>query len=404
MIDLDAMRLVDTANVYVDGTRAGTLTRRDGSTAFDYVPHYAGLPVATTIPVSDVPVMTHGNFLPPFFAGLLPEGHRLGAVKRLAGTSSDDEFTLLLLVGDDTIGNVQIVPADSAPGWTTDTGPHLDPAATDISFAELFERVVGRGIDLAALPGVQDKISGDMMTLPVTSGRWVLKIEVPEWPELVANEAFFLERAADAGLRTVMWKTISGRDRRPGLLVERFDRYESAGQYHRLAVEDACQVLDLVPGDKYRVDLTDAIRALAQTCRSSIVAAHTFFQAAVFAYLSGNGDLHAKNLSIMRDRSGEWVAAPNYDIPSSLPYGDYTMALPVFGKLRTELSARLLIEVAQTVGVTDRAAVQTMRRLVDAAEGWDELIATRLVMDPSRKRLLLKTSRYRQHKLADQLG
>jgi serine/threonine-protein kinase HipA len=50
-----------------------------------------------------------------------------------------------------------------------------------------------------------------------------------------------------------------------------------------------------------------------------------------FAYAVANGDLHAKNLSVLR-RSGLIALTPAYDIVSTLPYGDAKLALALEGR------------------------------------------------------------------------
>src|SRR5580658_1296270 len=82
-------------------------------------------------------------------------------------------------------------------------------------------------------------------------------------------------------------------------------------------------------------------RAL-QCCRAPGVAALELYRLLVFAYLSGNGDLHAKNLAILHDERGEWRVTPAYDLPSSAVYSDRTMALPIGGKIRQQLSWAML--------------------------------------------------------------
>src|SRR4029077_10576223 len=72
-------------------------------------------PVATTLPLTDQPVVTSSGAVPPYFAGLLPEGRRLGALRRAVKTSADDELSLLLAVGADAIGDVQVVAAGVTP-------------------------------------------------------------------------------------------------------------------------------------------------------------------------------------------------------------------------------------------------------------------------------------------------
>jgi hypothetical protein len=61
------------------------------------------------------PVVTTGGAVPPFFAGLLPEGVRLGVVTSSTKISADDHLTLLLAIGADIIGNVRVLPAGAEP-------------------------------------------------------------------------------------------------------------------------------------------------------------------------------------------------------------------------------------------------------------------------------------------------
>ena len=51
--------------------------------------------MATTLPLTTDAIQTPGGGLPAFFAGLLPEGHRLTVLKDAAKTSFNDELTLL---------------------------------------------------------------------------------------------------------------------------------------------------------------------------------------------------------------------------------------------------------------------------------------------------------------------
>jgi serine/threonine-protein kinase HipA len=150
---------------------------------------------------------------------------------------------------------------------------------------------------------------------------------------------------------------------RPGLLVERFDRIPLPGGAHgavqRLAVEDGAQVLGLYPADKYNVGYGQVCRALAEYCAAPLPALRNLAIQAAFAWLSGNGDLHAKNVSMVQQPSGEWSIAPVYDIPSTVVYGDKTLALTLDGK-RTGISRKHFLGWAAGLGLTERAAVQVL--------------------------------------------
>jgi len=85
-----------------------------------------------------------------------------------------------------------------------------------------------------------------------------------------------------------------------------------------------------------------------------------------FAWLTGNGDLHAKNLAILA-AGPEWRIAPAYDVPSSLPYGDTTMALPIGGR-RDDISRKALLALADDLGVSTPAATRALDEMVKATE------------------------------------
>src|ERR1700678_768716 len=164
---LRQLRLVNSADVYKAGVLAGTLRRLHDRTEFSYLPGYldsAHQAVAWSLPTTAQAIIAPAAAVPAFFAGLLPEGRRLTALRRSVGTSADDEFSMLLAVGGDTIGDVQVVPAGDTPG---DTTPVIIDDFSEVVFADLFAPAIGQQPDRSALPGVQDKISGQMLTVPV---------------------------------------------------------------------------------------------------------------------------------------------------------------------------------------------------------------------------------------------
>lgn len=184
------------------------------------------------------------------------------------------------------------------------------------------------------------------------------------------NEHFFFQAAAHTRLKLAEVELVHDRTGQPGLLVRRFDRVEEDGAVRLLAVEDACQVLGRWPGDKYVVSIEEAITGLARRCRAPGVAALELYRLLVFAYLSGNGDLHAKNLAILHDKRGEWRVTPAYDLPSSAVYGHRAMALPADGKIRQQLSWAMLSALGETIGIPARLAAQIIREQVTAAQAW----------------------------------
>ena len=73
-MNLEALKTVNSADVYVAGQFAGTLTREAGShTTFTYDPNYRGHPVASTLQVGPAPVTAHGGAVPPFLRAYSPK-------------------------------------------------------------------------------------------------------------------------------------------------------------------------------------------------------------------------------------------------------------------------------------------------------------------------------------------
>jgi serine/threonine-protein kinase HipA len=374
---LRQLRLERSANVHKSRILAGTLHRLNNRTEFVYLPEYLaakGPPVAWSLPLSADAYIAPAAAVPAFFAGLLPEGRRLTALRRIVGTSADDEFSMLLAVGSDTIGDVQVVPANDAPA---DTNPVVVDDFSKVIFADLYAQAIGQRPDRIALPGVQDKVSGQMLKMPVQgrSTGYILKLNPPEFSHLVENEYFFFRAAARTRLRLAEVELVHDQTGEPGLLVQRFDRVNQNGSVQLLAVEDACQVLGRWPGDKYVISTDEAITGLAHRCRAPGVAALELYRLLVFAYLSGNGDLHAKNMAILQDTRREWRVTPAYDLPSSAVYGDRTMALPIGGKIRQQLSWKILRNLAEAISIPERLAAEAVREQIAAALIWSDELA-----------------------------
>ena len=393
------VRTVQTADVHKAGAVAATLHRRDGGVEFAYRPGYAGPPVATTLPIGAPPRFTPAGSVPPFFAGLLPEGRRFSSLQRAVKASADDELSLLLAVGTDTVGDVVVVPEGASP----DAAPPLcrvERSFTEIHFADL---LADTGIvDAVGLPGIQDKVSARVISLPVEAAheRYILKLDPPESPQVVEDEAYFLGVARRAGLPVVDASIVRDADGVPGLLVTRFDRVAAEpGAVVGVACEDAGQVLDRWPGDKYNVTSEQVVGAVAGVCAATAVAVRDVYRQLCFAWLTGNGDVHAKNISVLRHRDAEFRISPAYDLPSTLFYGDFSMALAVDGAT-TGLSRRRWLAFAEAIGLSVKAAERVVDEMLRAtASVIDDIDGGALPFDTTITRTVVRNLRNRRRLL-----
>lgn len=395
--DLEELRGVDEADVFKAGQLAAHLKRTRAGVSFQYLDEWIlrkGPAIATTLPVTSEPVVRPGGALPAYFAGLLPEGRRLGALRRAVKTSADDELSLLLAVGADAIGDVQVVSSGVTPA---EVPPRVAiEQIANIRFADLLEEM-GIRAQRVALPGVQEKTSAAMINLPVgrAGERYILKLNPVEFPHLVENEKFFLDAARISGLNIPGNDLITDADGKLGLLIKRFDRTTVDGVMRALAVEDGCQVLDRPPADKYLVSADQTFAALASICDAPLVAGRDLIRQLVFAYITGNGDAHAKNFSVLQGLDGEWRISPTYDVPTSYLYGDTTMALPIAGRRGADFGASDFYKLGDHLGVSERA----VRRLIDELTGRADLWLSDLERLPFDRGRIMKLRRVTKHRL-----
>lgn len=360
--------------MYKGARLAGQIRRTDSGNEFTYKHEYIQerLPaVSFTLPPRSAPYHASSGAIPAFFAGLLPEGMRLQAVITAVKTSADDELSLLLAVGDDPIGDVRVVPEGDQIAEDERVVTSADPSTE--SFRELFEISIDPMGDLdKAIPGVQNKISDAVISFHLTGrkGPSILKLSPDAFPLLVENEAFFLSLARTAGLNVPRFEVMTDRDSESGLLVERFDReFTDNGFLIRFGQEDGCQLLGKWPADKYRVALSDVVKVFMEAASAPKHAVLDLVLQYSFGYLIGNGDLHAKNLSLRWTDAEQLVApTPAYDLLSTIPYPlDTRMAMKIDGR-DDRIRGSYVISFGERFGLPSKLVRRRLGELLERSE------------------------------------
>jgi serine/threonine-protein kinase HipA len=376
------IRAAERAEVYRAEQRIGFLQRTAHGAVFEFEKselQAKGAGVSFLMPAERPRYEVSGVNLHPFFAGLLPEGLRLGALVRRIKTSEDDLFSLALAAGPDSVGDVALVVPGADP---TAGGPSVDLTKLDqVSFTDLFERCLELPGDEGpaaepSLPGIQDKISAAMVSFPVrgrkNTGAHILKLSPRDIPTLVDNEAFFMEMARACGLEVPSVRLVHDRNDRKGLLVERFDRLPDfeARTWKKIHLEDACQFLNRYPADKYRLSCAAIAEGINELASAPQVELLRFLRLVAFSYLIGNGDLHARNVSLrVEPTAGRVELSPAYDLLTTLPYGDRSMALKLEGR-DDGLKRAYFVSFGNRYGLRPAAVRGMLDRLCSKAESW----------------------------------
>ena len=247
--------------------------------------------------------------LHPYFSNLLPEGYLRTYLARNAHVKTVRDFPLAWILGRDLPGALRI-------------------------FDERDAEVPADDVLRFSLAGVQLKFSasGDPkrgLTIPAAGigGHWIVKMPDQRFKRVSENEFSMMTFAKAVGIEVpdvglVDPTTIAGMpdDMRnltgDAFYIERFDRLPSGA---RVLAEDFAQANGIFPERKYtqfsfdvlaeQVAQLDGVRGMLELTRRLV------FNAGI-----GNGDMHAKNWSVIYRDGRNATLAPAYDYLSTIVY------------------------------------------------------------------------------------
>ena len=327
--------------------------------------------------------------LPAFIESLLPEGW-------LAQILHERDEREALRRGRRYMSNIAIVedreelatlPADVLTTTLASfldagrfTGVYAGPARGEIE--ETFEQNLARIFARAETPrlsGVQ--IKAPMSLMP--DGALVPAIDQPfthilkpagtaGFEMLPIVEWLCLELGRAAGFEVPDAALIEMPDgMSPALVVERFDIRRDPQDNRRLAMEDFCSILDLPATAKYDGTIERMARGLRPLSTDPAADLDILFRRAVFAWLIADGDMHLKNLAMLKTAEAEAKAfttvrfAPLYDAVNTRVFpglGGDRMALKLNGK-DDRLTRQDFLILARTIGLTVGDAEAAMSEL-----------------------------------------
>jgi serine/threonine-protein kinase HipA len=336
-------------SIWTNGARVGAWTlpaRGEMQLQYDsaWVASALGRPLSLSLPFTLENLPLKGDKVLNYFDNLLPDSDAMRQRVALRfNTGSTDPFDLLMAIGRDCVGAVQLLDEDAAPEGTNrvDATPMSD---TDIERL-LVETVSSSGMAAGRDPDVDLRISiagaQEKTALLWWNGRWqkphgatptthILKLPLGlmgghqadfstsvdnEWLCMTLLKAYGLD-VADVTIATFGAKRV--------LVVERFDRrLASDGRWIlRLPQEDFCQVVGCPPLRKYESDGGPGLQTLFTTLRQSVNAEadlRTFMATQVLFWLLRAPDGHAKNFSVQILPRGRFQLTKLYDVMSAYP-------------------------------------------------------------------------------------
>lgn len=364
--DALSIRRPNRLEAFFYGWRIGSLTAL-GTREFRF--EYAAdwkVELSRELPLnSDQRASYEGPRLPSFFENLLPEGWTeswLGAAHKIA---REDVFGMLTTTSK-YLSNITLRPPEFPPSELVfdthsallkDVAPRRDVVlkvgdeiGEDPESRDLWMALRNQGG--VRLSGIQPKLPISLATKrgrPLlrlggvrTACGHILKLESAVYPNLIENEWATMELARRIGMTTPDFRIVEfearSRLRGRGLLIERFDipkkaSLETRGEGLSLAiVEDVCSRMLLQRSEKYTVSLervTSTLQDVGLLAEADNAGLWAFFRHVLFSWIIGNGDLHTKNISIVR-----WMNPGQLGLSPSPQGVEYS---PVYDLLNTRL-------------------------------------------------------------------
>ena len=245
-----------------------------------------------------------------------------------------------------------------------------------------------------SIPGVLPKLSarlslsGQSFVVVDRHGRFILKPQSIEFPELPENEDVTMRLASLVGIEVPLHGLVFSKDGSMTYFIKRFDR---AGRLGRLPVEDFAQLTGGSRDTKYDSSMEKVAAVVNRHCTFPVLEKRKLLKLTLFSFLVGNQDMHLKNFSLIT-RDDKVELSPAYDLLNSsiaMPSAKDDVALPINGKMR-KLTRKDLIEHFGSQRLALRGALidEDLGLFVQAFSQWENLIEICFLSKPMKTRYL----------------
>lgn len=398
---------MDKLRIYVGEYLAGHLTREGKGYAFEYLFGYKGPPVF--LGWDQKQSRREWTEFPPAFEGLLPEGVLLDQLLAKHKLDKSDKWGQLIAVGLDLTGFVSVIPEHRkatplgkwAPGKPPRKRVAIDPPeeALPYSASELVA-YHGKYKLRMSLSGMQPKVMAvysrkeSRFQIVETNGSYILKPSPQGFPGAAENEALTMQLASAVNINVPLCGWLRAKDGLGVFWIERFDRW-GAGNRNRIRCEDACQILEIPPSWKYAGNLETLARMIREYCSNPRLQLTRLFHRVLFCWITGNGDMHLKNWSLIEN--GPLIElAPAYDLlntriliedeeESALMLDgrkhdfDYNLLVNYFGREICNLNDRVLAKIlSQLTSLDWEVHIEGSKLPVEEKRRYTEMVQTRL--------------------------
>jgi serine/threonine-protein kinase HipA len=175
--------------------------------------------------------------------------------------------------------------------------------------------------DNRAITGVQPKLSlwleetkkNIRFTIIDDRSNYIIKPQSETYESLPENEDLCMHLANELGIEVAVHSLVKLKNGNLAYITKRFDREDT----NKIACEDLCQLTETLTEHKYRGSYEKVGKTIHQFSTQAGLDVMHYFQFVLFCFLSGNADLHLKNISMIEKNNGIFCLSPAYDLVST---------------------------------------------------------------------------------------
>jgi serine/threonine-protein kinase HipA len=242
-----------------------------------------------------------------------------------------------------------------------------------------------------SIQGLQPKLSAVLLVsegrleIVDRGGRYILKPQSADYPELPENEDLTMRMASAAGIEVPLHALLRSSDGSLTYFIQRFDREGRT----RVPLEDFAQLTAESRDTKYDSSMEKVAAVIDQFCTFPAMERVKLFERTLFSFLVGNEDMHLKNFSLIT-RKQKVELAPAYDFLSTtiaMKNPREELALPLQGK-KSRLTRNDLLEyfARERLRLNESVLRDVVLRFMEAIPLWRDLLARSFLSEELKRK------------------
>ncbi|MFZ4572051.1 MAG: HipA domain-containing protein [Bacteroidales bacterium] len=217
-------------------------------------------------------------------------------------------------------------------------------------------------------------------------GGYILKPPTGHYPQLPEVEDLTMHLARLARISVVPHGLIRLQSGSLAYITKRIDRVKT----EKLHMEDMCQLTERLTEDKYHGSHEQVAKAILKYSRYPGLDVINYFEQVLFAFLTGNADMHLKNFSLIKLPGMGHVLSPAYDLVATAlvnPADKEDLALTLNGK-KKKITREDFIVAFKTLNLDPKQQENIFRKMMNAKAGWMDFIGISFLSDDFKERLM----------------